>query len=373
MPTQDNANEVTLLIAGKAHKAWSSYRIDSDLQTPADAWDVALGLPDGTFPPIVEPGAQVQVRIGTDTVLMGQIDDVAHSVSRSAELTMCGRDLVAVLLDSSAPIFVAKDITLEEVIAKVVRPLGVSKVVIKSDTPTLKTEKISVDPGMSAWEVLLRSAEANGLWPWFEPDGTLVVGGPDYTTEPVATLFLNKSGTNNNVEKLEYLRSIADRFSEVTVLAQAHGVGQKGQNGIQGKAKDPDMKVYRPYIVTESDVANAEEATRRALKIMNDSRLHAVTLRATVKGHRTSAGTLWTPGQRIHVKSDVHGIDEVWFLMSRRFSGGRERPTITELILKEDGIWTMEAYKDKQPTAKAGKRKGRKGKKAKLIPTVIPL
>lgn len=366
MPMQ---NEVKILIAGKAHREWSSYDIDSNLQTPADAWSVSLGLPDGQFPDAVEPGADVQVMIGSDVVMKGQVDDVTHSVSRQASLRMSGRDLVAVLLDSSAPVFVAKEITLEEVVAKVVRPLGISKIEIRSDTATLKHEKINIEPCMSAWDVLERVAGSNGLWPWFEPDGTLVIGGPDYTTEPVAALFLNKDGKNNNIEKLEYDRSIAGRFSEVTVLAQSHGTGGSGQNAIKGFAKDADMKAYRPHITTDGDVVDQAEADKRALKILSDSRLNAVTLHAMVNGHRTSDGKLWTPGQRIHVKSDVHGIDEVWFLMARRFTGGREQPTLTHLTLKEDGIWSVEGYKEKKRKRKAGRHKGKKGKK--LTPVVV--
>lgn len=375
MSTQNNQNpnEVKLLIAGKAHREWSSYSIDSDLQTPADAWNVSLGLPDGQFPPAVEPGVEVQVMVGNDVVMIGQIDDVSHQVARQASLAISGRDLMAVLLDSSAPIFVAKEITLEEVIAKVVRPLGITKIEIRSDTATLKSEKINIEPGMTAWDALETAAAANGLWPWLEPDGTLVVGGPDYSVAPVATLFLNKDGQNNNIESLNYTRSVADRFSEVTVLAQSHGVGSKGTNNIKGVAKDPDMKIHRPHVVVDSDVVNTDEAKKRALKIMSDSRLNAMTLTAVVYGHRTSSGELWKPGQRITIQSDVHGLDEVWFVMSRKFTGGRERPTLTELTLKEDGIWSIEAYKDKQPKAKAGKKKGKakSKKKGKLTPTVI--
>ncbi|WP_311515254.1 phage baseplate assembly protein [Oligella urethralis] len=372
--TNEQNNEVKILLAGKAHREWSNYRIDSSLQTPADAWSVSLGLPDGQFPPQVEPGAEVKVMIGNDVVMLGQIDEVSHSVARQATLSISGRDLIAVLLDSSAPIFVAKEITIEEVIANVVRPLGVSKIEIRSDTAPITSEKINIEPGMTAWDALETAAAANGLWPWLEPDGTLVVGGPDYTITPVATLFLNKDGNNNNVESLEYTRSVADRYSEVTVLAQSHGIGAKGANNIKGVANDPDMKVHRPYISISSDVANTDEAKKRAMKIMSDSRLNAVTVTVVVNGHRTSSGELWTPGQRVEIKSDVHGLDEVWFLMARTFTGGREEPTRTELTFKEDGIWSIEAYKAKQPKAKAGKNKGKRktdSKKGKLTPIII--
>ena len=62
---------------------------------------------------------------------------------------------------------------------------------------------------------------------WFEPDGTLVIGGPDYTKDPVATLILNRDGRGNNVLDLSDRSSITGAFSELTMLAQGHGQGKK--------------------------------------------------------------------------------------------------------------------------------------------------
>ena len=83
MPTPDNT--VSLLIGGKVHGHWSRYDIDSDLLIPADAWHVELGLPDGQFPPVVTEGAAVEVRIGSDTVMTGRIDDITTGKTYQAE------------------------------------------------------------------------------------------------------------------------------------------------------------------------------------------------------------------------------------------------------------------------------------------------
>ena len=69
----------------------------------------------------------------------------------------------------------------------------------------------------------------------------------------------------------------------------------------------------------------------------------------------------------MHVIDDEHGIDAVFFLMGRRFMLSRMDGTQTELRLKEDGIWTPDAYPKKAEAARKrkGKRKGvsHKGKK----------
>ncbi|WP_404991321.1 phage baseplate assembly protein [Cupriavidus pauculus] len=361
MPSNDQSDDaVSLLIGGKVHGTWTRYEIDSDLLIPADAWQVGLGLPQGEFPPIVEEGALVEVRIGRDTVLTGRIDDIAHEVSKeSNDLTISGRDGAAVLVDCSSPIFTAKMASLAEIVANVVKPLGITKIRVDADR-TSTSDKVNVEPGDAAWDTLVHAAEANGLWPWFEPDGTLVVGGPDYTKPPVASLIMKRSGEGNNLLKLGYTRSMADRYSEVTVLGQSHGTSvEAGKNAIRATVRDEGVALYRPKVVIDHDADNRQTAQSRARKIISDSRLKGRTLSAKVKGHRTSDGMLWAPGQRIHVISEPHRIDAIYFLMARRFVGGRGEGKVTMMTLKEDGVWVLDAHPHKRAKKRA---KGRTSK-----------
>ena len=353
MPTPDNT--VTLLINGKTHGQWTNYDIVSDLLTPADDFSVTLGRPVDAKPDTVRAGDKVEVRVGGDTVLSGRIDRVQTVTEKGGKtLTIQGRDDAGVLLDCSAPLFNAQDMDLNQIIEKIVKPLGLAKIRIDA-AKTDKTHKVQIEPGSRAWDALLEYAEANGLWPWLEPDGTLVVGGPDYTAAPVAELVLRANGQNNNIKRLEVNRDMAARYSEVTVLAQSHS----GKNNIKATAKDESVKLHRPLIVTEPDIDSQAQAQRKAKKRLADSRLEGLTITATVQGHRTDDGALWQPGQRINVLSEPDGIDAVYFLMARTFTGGRGQPTETVLTLKEDGAWVLDADPPKKKQG-AGKKDGRK-------------
>lgn len=353
MPTPDNT--VTLLINGKTHGQWTNYDIVSDLLTPADDFSVTLGRPVDAKPDTVRAGDKVEVRVGGDTVLSGRIDRVQTVTEKGGKtLTIQGRDDAGVLLDCSAPLFNAQDMDLNQIIEKIVKPLGLAKIRIDA-AKTDKTHKVQIEPGSRAWDALLEYAEANGLWPWLEPDGTLVIGGPDYTAAPVAELVLRTNGQNNNIKRLEVNRDMAARYSEVTVLAQSHS----GKNNIKATAKDESVKLHRPLIVTEPDIDSQAQAQRKAKKRLADSRLEGLTITATVQGHRTDDGALWQPGQRINVLSELDGIDAVYFLMARTFTGGRGQPTETVLTLKEDGAWVLDADPPKKKQG-AGKKDGRK-------------
>lgn len=356
-------DEVEVKIGGLVHTGWSDYDIDSDLLTPADAWRVTLRQSEIVLPSKVTEGAAVEVSLKSggqaQTVLVGRLDVKAHSVGKGGHrLVLAGRDGAAVLLDCSAPITSMRSVTLQQAIATIVTPLGVRRYRIDADTTHL-TEKANIEPGDTAWDALRRTAEANGLWPWFEPDGTLVVGGPKYSVPPVATLVLTKDGRGNNVLDLTETGNMAARFSHVTVLGQSWGTGsgggeRDGRNRIKAVVRDDGVSVYRPRVLVDHEAVSEAIARARGRKFISDSRLNGYTLTAYVKGYRTADGLLWQPGQRVTVKSEPHELDGVYFLMGRRFLGDRRTGQITVLTLKEDGVWTLDAH--------PSKRKHRRGK-----------
>ncbi|MDP2786600.1 MAG: phage tail protein [Pseudomonadota bacterium] len=346
MPT----DRINLLIAGKAHADWERYRVDSDLLTPADAWQASLGQIGGLPASVVE-GALFELRVGDTPVMVGRIDDIHDEVGPGgSSLNISGRDLAGALLDCAAPLFTKRQATLDEIVAAIAAPYGLSKIRIDADA-TERREKVGVEPGDTAWNVLAHAAEANGLWPWMEPDGTLVVGGPDYTTPVQAHLLMRRDGNGNNLRRLARSRSMARRFSELTVLGQTHGTETaQGQHRVTGVVRDSGVGYHRPRIVTDHEANNPAIAAARANKLLADSRLDALTLTAEVSGHRIDApglpghGKLWTPGMRIALKSEPHNLDGTYFLIARTFTGGRGQPSITTLTLKEDGVWTLDAH-----------------------------
>lgn len=336
-------------IGDVSQKGWQTYEIDSDLLTPADAWRVQLAQPVIELPPQVAEGAPVEVRMTGETVLKGILDERSLLVEKGRhELMLSGRDMAGVLLDCSAPIFTRSQASLEQIVANVVKPLGITRIRIDAANAKVR-EKVNTEPGDTAWDALRRAAEANGLWPWFEPDGTLVVGGPRYDLPPVATLVMRADGKGNNVLSLSERRSVVERFSEVTVFGQRQSSGldqgeQDHRPNIKGGAKDSGVLSYRPKIVVDHEAVNKEIADARGRKMISDARLKALTLTAVVPGHRTDDGVLWSPGQRVVVQSEPHKIDGVYFLMARRFTCDKANGQRTTLTLKEDGVWVLDAH-----------------------------
>ena len=214
----------------------------------------------------------------------------------------------------------------------------------------------------------MRCANSAGLHCWFEPNDVLIVGGADYSSPPVATLCCVKDGRDNNFNEVNLTYDVTQRYSEVTFLAQKHGrENDKNKNDLKWVYKDAEMQVYKPKTVVLGDVENLEALKKQAQKQLADWQLEGFTLTIVVPDHKTRDGALWKAGQRVHVIIEEYDIDAIFFLMGRRFMLSRMGGTQTELRLKQDGIWTPDAYSAK--AEKARKRKGKKGKgkkKAKL-------
>lgn len=357
-------NDVVVEIDGKSHNNWESYGIDSDFLIPADAFAFDIGVPsDSTVLPDYS-GAEVKVRINDMLVMTGIVDTVQHGISKTNRTyRLNGRDRASVLVDCSAPITNVKGLTVLDAVKKIVEPLGIKQVQLKAENNPL-LDKVDIDVGETAWSAAMRCANSAGLHLWFEPNGVLIVGGADYSTPPVATLCCMKDGSQNNFEQADLSFDVSNRFSEITFLAQSHGKqGQDNKNDLKWVYNDPEMTTYKPKTVVVSDVDNLEALQKWAKKYIADSILEGFTLTIIVPDHKMQDGTLWQPGQRVHVICEEYDIDAIFFLIGRRFMLSRQGGTQTELRFKQDGIWTPDAYSAK--AEKARKRKGKKGKKKK--------
>lgn len=360
---------VSLLIGGHAQQTWQSYRIDSDLLAPADDWQMTAAVTDaaaGALPDFIVEGAPVKVMLGADLVLDGLVDTITEEVGKDSHtVELYGRDRASLLLDCSAPMLSLQLATLEQIIRTAVLPLGISRVEYRA-TPAAPRQKVHTEPGQSIWEWLQAACEANQVWPWFAPDGTLVIGAPDYATAPVADLILRANGKGNNVLRIARTRSMHSAFSDITVLGQSAGDGDVGHSDIRATVHDATLPLYRPRTVVDGNCESVALATRRATKLMADGRMERDRLVVSVAGHRVAtlakpgaAGALWTPGMRVHVLSEPHRIDAVYFVMRRTFTCSRQTGPGTELHLVPDGVWLLNVgfIKDKRRSS-YGRKKG---------------
>ena len=353
-------NTVAIRVGGKEHRDWEAYSIDSDFLIPADAFDLTVGLHYGSTEIPDLSGESCEVLINDTVVMTGIIDNQSDNKSKgSRSLRLTGRDLASLLVDCSAPQLNVKGMKVSEAAKKLVEPWPQIQTVELRAEKDDTLDKIDIEPGETVWAALTHIANSVGLHPWFTPDGILVVGGADYSSEPVATLCWSRNDKRRNVQQVTIDRGIENRYSEVTFLGQSHAkLGDSSKHDLKWVYHDPTMTLHKPKTVVISDAENLAALQKQAKKQLADWRLEGFTLNITVGDHKTDGGILWEPGQRVHVIDEEEGIDAIFFLMGRRFGLSRTGGTVTELRLKEDGVWTPDAYQ-----VKSEKARGRKGKK----------
>jgi prophage tail gpP-like protein len=355
VPTQNEF--IRLSIGGASYETWAGWSVESDLLTPADGFELELYSKQVVrLPKVLAEGAPCTLTLSGDIVLTGQIDEFEHDVSRQGiALRITGRDRAAPLVDCSCPFVAAREVSLQQILDLVVKPLGVYQVEVRAPKGADTRRRVQIEPGQTAWEALLQVAEVNGLWPWVEPDGRLIIGGPDYTAEPVGALILRTDGFGNNVQRLSVRRSIANRFSQITVLGQHGQYDNDGldtsRSHVRSVIQDETLArrgIFRPKVVIDSACENQDIAKTRATKLLADSKLDSFEGRAIVAGHRAPNGQVWAPGQRVVIRSEPHGIDAIYFLMARTLRLSRGEGAITELRLREDKTWVIDGAKVKK-------------------------
>lgn len=358
---------VRLLINGNYHEEWERYRIDSDLLCPADDWELSASFPtkDGKavpLPEFISEGVPMQIMLGDDRILDGILDDIDDDLSKTAHsFELYGRDRGSMLVDCSAPLLSLQQATLEQVVKQAVSLVGI-KAVRYTAKPAAPRQKVHTEPGQTIWQWLQSACEANQVWPWFTPDGTLIIGEPDYKTAPVADIVMRVDGRGNNAISIKRKRSLRESFSEVTVLGQSAGDGEVGQHDIKGVAKDDTVPLYRPRIVIDGNCESSALATRRANKLLADGKMHRDRVIVTVAGHRITDGAgigkPWMPGVRVNIFSEPQRINGVYFLIKRTFIRSR-REHVTELHFIPDGTWTLNVpFIKAKRRASYGKKKG---------------
>lgn len=362
-------NEVVVRIGGKEHKDWLSYDIDSDFLIPADAFSFETNVSQDQGVLADYSSLQCEVLINNQLIMTGIIGHQNEMVDKSNHsITFNGRDLAGLLVDCSVKQINVKGMNVLAAAQKIAEPWKqIKKAILKAEkNPVL--DKVDIEPGETAWQALTKIAYKAGLHVWLEPDGTLVIGGADYSSPPVATLCHSKYDNRRNIQSIQIEYNTENRYSEVTFLGQSHTrFADSSKHDLKWVYKDETMTLYKPKTVVIGDAENLEQLKVQAKKMLSDWRLEGFSLTITVADHKTQDGILWQPGQRVHVIDEDQQIDAIFFLMGRRFFLNRNGGTLTELRLKEDGIWTPDAYVKKSAAARSrkGRRKGVTNRKIK--------
>jgi prophage tail gpP-like protein len=331
---------VRLIVAGYEINTWDVASIDSSIDTPADSWSFALfDEQDHVLPKAVRKNAPVQFYYGNELILTSVVDKVSEKADRSGyALAISGRDLAGQLIDCSVPIFNGRQMTLEELVNKFVLddPKGLFKGVNIQNNSWLKN-KVSVEPGESIWDALVKAAAVTGQHVWLEPNGSLSIGDPFAAAYRVATpLRLYKPDDHNNVLDIDYSEDGSNEYSEYKILGQ-----DSKANNISASSKSNNGTHNRLKIITMADIESQAEAETALAKIKKDSDLQCYQMTATYAGWAIDERT-WATGFYLNFESNrILRATAKWAVMGRTLTLSRKDGKLTQLRLNRQGDWAQ--------------------------------
>ena len=341
--------DVRLIVDDYEINAWDMASIDSAIDTPADAWSFALfDDQDQVLPDSIRKNAPVQSYYGDELILTSVVDKVEEKVDRSGyALSISGRDLAGQLIDCSVPIFNGRQMTLDELVNKYVMGgdlQGLFSGANIQDNSWLKN-KVSVEPGESIWDAIVKAAAVTGQHVWLEPDGSLSIGDPFKDAYEVATpLTLIKYSGDNNVLDAAYVEDGSNEFTDFKIL------GQDGDaKNISSSVKSDTDRHRRLKIITMSDIETKAEADTAIKKIKKDSDMQTYGMQATVAGW-TIDDVTWAAGFHLNFETNrLNRATAKWAVMGRTLTLSRKDGKLTKLKLNRQSDWAQPlVQKDKK-------------------------
>jgi prophage tail gpP-like protein len=359
------ADWVTLIVNGQKIENFLSYKIEADIYTADDAWSLELAQPEAE----IIAGQQCQLYVNDELHLTGLVDKVQKSYDkRGVRLSVEGRDLMGLLVDSyveqfttvegkklselaemllkNVPYINRQAVAYQEDVVGSLKQKKTTKKVIEEDTEDSFIELIDtpqklsqIEPGMTIFEVLRTYSLSRGLMFFAMPDGTFVFGRPKASGEPRYHLTCRKRDpVNNNVLSGERLVDLSQRYSKVTVIGQAQGLDEDGDDATKVRTKavreDPDFPFYKPYVTTNNN--DAQSPAQHARMVMEKQKHEGFQLKYRVPGHSQN-GDIWNINELCQVQDEVLGEDAVYLIYGRTFEmdkGG----VYTDLTLGKPGI-----------------------------------
>lgn len=337
-----------------------SYRIDADLYTPADAFQLELANPETP----VKAGMTCGLKINGDLELTGIIDQARKIVRESGtSLQISGRDLMGLLVDSycepstwisvegmklkalaelllaKVPFINRKDIDYQKnIVGKLKGKKSSSGISICDALDT--TQRIGqIEAGMTIFEVLKNYALSRGMLFYCEPKGKLVFGRPLTDGAPEFSLKMFKNGVGNNAIESDVATDISRRYQKVIVVGQQQGhdtmTDASQINAPTGVQVDLSFPFYKLYVAKECN--DNVSPVMRARLIMEHQRRQGSQYNYIASRHSQN-GKNWGINRFCRIQDEPQGLDGNYLIYGRTFELSKAEGPRTRLRLGEPGL-----------------------------------
>lgn len=349
--------EFALRVNGREYRGWKRVSFTRGIEAASGRFE--LGVTDRwsgqSQPwPIREEDECVLVFDGRP-LLTGYVD--SRSMSYSADgrsVSVSGRDRAGALVDCSAVLdkWEFKNAPLLTLARKIGKPFNVSVSAPDVLDASARIDKLSIDPGDTAFVALERACRMVGLLPISDGLGGLVL------TRPGSARAFTELVEGQNILSASADYSGVDRFRTYRVLGQRQGsddASGKAVAAVKGEAADETVRrAERVWLIRAEGGITTAQAKRRAEweATVRAARGYAVDI--TVQGWTQGDGSLWPINALTRVRSPWLELDTDMLIVEATYSLDNSSGTITRLSLRRPDAYLPEPA-IKPAKAKPGK------------------
>jgi prophage tail gpP-like protein len=356
--------KLALRVNGLEFAGWKEATVKRSVEAVASSFSLSVSDRwDGqTNPwPIMEED-ECRLMIGAEQVITGYVDRRTISFDKEAHsLEVSGRDATGALVDCSAILrhvtggkgkWEFRNTSLFTLTQRLCEPFGI-RVSIQPGLPLPDVlEKVTVDPGESAFEVLDRACRMAGILPVSDGAGGVMLSRVGAARTHTALI----EGENILTGSAEY--DASKRFRKYIVRGQHAGTDEwfgEGAAGVSGEATDENVRrESRVLLVRPEQAAKGASIQKRAQWEAKVRAARSETVTVSVQGWQQSNGVLWPLNALVSVRSPSLGIDGELLISEITHKLSDNGGTVTEFDLKRPDAFIPEPVVTKHST-EAGK------------------
>lgn len=339
-------DSIRLVIGKKEIEDFISYKIESNLFVADDAFSLELANPEAE----IKEGQQCEIYVNDKRELTGLIDKISeHYDKQGRKLTIEGRDLLGLLVDSYCEEFTTKqNIELKELTKQLLQKVpfikrkdikygkGNKERAVPLNHKKEEFEFIQIKPGQTIFDVLREHAMARGMLFYNLPDGTLMFGEPLTSGKAEYALICAKNSKNNNIIEGNKIRNISKRHSKIVVIGQIQGIEGIAPENVnkQGTIEDKTFPFYKPFVAEAKE--DGQLPQKYAKVIMEKQRFEGFHLSYKTYGHSQNNKN-YQVNSICHVKDEIFGVDKDYLVYARTFEMSKQA-VWTTLKLSELGV-----------------------------------
>jgi len=332
---------LSLRLGGSTLDTWIRYSVTTALTEPEGSFELETAATID-----VAAGDRIQLWINGTLEFTGIVDSVRRKTAKgSRTVSISGRSLFALLVDSSVTDFGTMPTTLQKLAEKLVRKLpyigkenfkfqdAAGKVHVDANWEKDKENRkhIQVKPGESVFEVFKRAANTQQLLFWGDADGSFVVGHPRRTGNAEYHIIGNSTGGTNYIEG-ESEDTIVDRHSLVIVVGDAQD--DDGIGHVKKTLENKKFPFYRPLVLAWNDEDGP--ASKGAKLRLESEDANARRLTYTMRGHALD-GRVFRVNRLVRVDDVPNNVFGMFRITKRTFTCDREGSRKTTIMLEPVG------------------------------------